>query len=266
MVDPIEKVSLAVPSFSEPYAKTVPLRVAIQCVPYVGSALDLLLTEGSRQLAEERLRYFFAGLDLDVSRLKAESLNQAYLSSAKFYDLLRAALEDSVRAGENEKIRLNSRILAGAIVLSPSIGMDEPALFIKILSGLDARDIYILRIIIDSQANSPMTDNQSQYDWAVERTWQRFHELTQHSLHDAEVPYRVIRLTNSGCLNEIYPQQGKEGHTRAFVPSLIVHQMRHWLERFGGFPSEADIKAAQEKADLTVAQAKVAPIWQRGSG
>ena len=104
VADPINEISLAVLSLSEPYSKAYPLRVVIQSVPYVGSALDFLLTDGSRQLSEERLRYFLAGLDLDVSRLKAEFVNHDYLSSARFHDLLRAALEDSIRSGENEKI------------------------------------------------------------------------------------------------------------------------------------------------------------------
>jgi hypothetical protein len=60
----------------------------------------------------------------------------------------------------------------------------------------------------------------------------------------------VIRLVNNGFSNEIYPEQGQERHARAFVPSLIAAQMCNWLERFGGFPNQAEIKAAQEKADL----------------
>ena len=250
MVDPIEKLSLAVRAFSEPYAKTDLLRVAIQCIPYIGPAVDLCLTEGPRRIAEERLRYFLAGLELDVSRLQAECINQEYLSSPEFYDLLRAAIEDSVRSGENEKIRLNSRILAGAIVLSPSIGMDKPALFIKILGGLDAREIYLLRVIIDSQSNSPIMDGESEYDWALKQTWNRIHELIGHSIHDAEFHFRINRLLNSGCLHELPQRDDKKVYMRVFRPTLIVGQMVHWLERFGGFPSEADIKAAQEKADL----------------
>lgn len=223
----------------ERYGKTDLARVALQAIPFVGAPLDLLLTEGSRRLAEQRVAYMIAGLEADVQRLDEAKVDHEYLKSRDFEDLLWAALALSARSRENEKIRFNARVLSGAIQVGsrgPDLG-EDPHFLMSLLADRDADDLRILRAFIVTQHETPRGADQSQADWAIEQTSKTI--LVRHlkGMRTDDFGFRLGRLMGAGYIKEIptEPNPRPDG-LRAFVLDNVMHRLASWLNRYGGFP------------------------------
>ena len=234
------KAKEAIVEAGKRYARTDVLRVVVRAIPLVGDAIDTMLTTGHAQIVEERTRYLLTGLSLDVLRLKEEAIDREYVGSPAFHDLMVAAVLDSAAARDREKIRLNARILAGAIQVGPGDDGD-PEAHLDLIAGLKAHDLVVLRAIIAQQREAPTDRNL--LVWANSRGWGRLQEqIAPVPVHDLE--YRLHRLERAGCVREITgPYVGYPGGVM-----MLTDATRHlvaWIDRRGGFPTEDDVRAAE---------------------
>jgi len=230
----------------ELYGKNNYARLVVQTIiPYVGPAIDLLLTEGPRRIGEERMAYFLAGLAHDVDRLGKDKVDIAYLASPDFEDLLYSAMVASVRAREREKVRFNARVLSGAIQLASrnQESGDDPHLFIGLLRDLDSDDIRVLRGFVATQHGVAYEPGQSHFDFAFEKTSKTLVGIVAPMRMD-DMFFRIARLVGAGLVQELHSEAPDGPKHPAYLLQNVVHRLFRWLERFGGFPSDADIEAA----------------------
>ena len=223
-------------------------RVVVRAIPFIGSVVDLLLTEGPRRISEERLAYFLAGLEQDVARLKEGQLDIAYIDSTSFEDLLFSAMAASARSREREKIRFNARVLSGAIRLESRTeeSGDDPHLFLGLLRDLDSDDIRVLRAFVATQHGAALEPGQSLFDFAYERTSKT---LTGHvaPMRMDDMFFRVARLVGAGLVQQVHSEMPGGPTQPAYLLQNVVHRLFSWLDRFGGFPSDADIEAVDQR-------------------
>jgi hypothetical protein len=233
------------PSLLQMYQNAEWIRLAVQSIPRVGGALDLLLTSTHQRLARERLNYLLAGLEHDVRQIADDQVDYAFLDSEEFHDLVLQAFAASVRSRERAKIRLHARVLAGAIRADRPVGDESgtPETHLELLSNLNIRDLVVLRAIVHQQGlNEPPDGNV--LIWARGMGWDKLPEIARRA-GIVDVAYHLHRLEREGCIREIsgtyFDYLGG-----VFLLSDATRSLIRWLERSGGFPTEADVERAQQ--------------------
>lgn len=98
------------------YSNSPYLRSLISLVPYIGSPIDILLTNKSSKWKQERLNLVLTDLDQKVRRLdlSVEEV-KSRIESEEFYDNLIKVLELSSKTRRKEKIQAFSNILTNQI-------------------------------------------------------------------------------------------------------------------------------------------------------
>lgn len=218
------------------------LRFAIQKIPLIGPSLDLLLTSGHRRLAQQRARYLLAGLEADVQRIDGSKVDNVYVESEEFHDLLIAAIRNSIETRHREKIRLNARILAGAIRSDQT--RDEPELHLELIRDLSPQDLVVLREIVAQQRIPPDPTEDNLLAWASRCGWDRIHAtVLKQGVRD--VPHVLHRLQGAGCIKEI--TGGFFDYTGGtYLLTDAARRLVVWLEARGGFPTEEDISEVED--------------------
>ena len=129
------------------YEKNEALRAFVNVIPGIGGGLDVLLASGG-QRSRTRMIRFISDLQEDMKgRLEVieDSLvDQDYLQSDEFFDLLLKAFDTSAKTRDEEKRRVCARILVESAILSKRQGY-SPEEYLDIVAGLTPRELAVAR-------------------------------------------------------------------------------------------------------------------------
>lgn len=224
------------------------LALGLVGAPALGAFLDHMLVARPARVEGQRVKMLLVGLVHDLEHLERAKIDADYFNGAEFAELLEDAIDSSKRTRDRARIRFNARVLSGAIQLDsrrPEFGEDPP-LFLDLLNGLDPDDGRIIRGFYATQRGGP-PDGQDPFAWALEQTSKRL--LVDHlkDMRRDDFDFRLMRLVGAGLIRTITPQDAISGGFYAYVLSNVVHRMFDWLERFGGFPTDEDIRRAADE-------------------
>jgi hypothetical protein len=131
---------------TEKYSDSLPLRLIIQNIPYIGSSLDTVLSETGNKWREKRLQTLLQNLDekiktIDVTDDKIISEIQQRIKTEDFYDLFLQAVQKSALAHKEEKIKRFANLLKNFLINDTSAENYLIQVFINITDELTEIEI-----------------------------------------------------------------------------------------------------------------------------
>jgi hypothetical protein len=95
------------------YSESPRVRALVNIVPYIGGALDVLLSEKGVKWRQDRMKQLLSQLEAKVELLDEQNykLVSKKMEQEDFYDLFIQAMESSMRTRHNEKISYYANIL-----------------------------------------------------------------------------------------------------------------------------------------------------------
>ena len=97
------------------YSDNTFLRATINGIPYIGGALDAIMTTGLQQKREERYQYFLDELKNQIEKLSEDKLDYNYLNSEEFYDLFVMTSSYVVNTRIQDKVKAYTKILSSSL-------------------------------------------------------------------------------------------------------------------------------------------------------
>lgn len=147
-------------SFLQKYSEQTLIRSAIAAIPYVGGALDILMTSKIQNKTLERFQYFVDNLKEQIGGLDKAKIDSAFLESDEFYDLFLQTSNLVTKTRLEEKIRAYSRILTSSLYLDNDNKI-KPEDILNIVKELTESDIYLIRVISEYlESENPERINQ----------------------------------------------------------------------------------------------------------
>ncbi len=127
--------------------KSTVIRAAVQLLPGVGGALDMLMSGEAAKYQQERFDKQLESLNQRLNRI--ENITEHPLTD-ELYDLFIRIFETTVKTRSNQKRQYFSEMLAGVITKEKT--WDEAEQYIRLISDLD--DIHINILNLASSATS----------------------------------------------------------------------------------------------------------------
>ena len=90
-------------------------RALTQAIPYVGGSIDTILASRGVRLNKKRVNELLSNVSERLSTVEESSLNEAFLQSEEFFDLLRSCAETVARTDSEYKRNHVAAFLAGTI-------------------------------------------------------------------------------------------------------------------------------------------------------
>jgi hypothetical protein len=119
------------------------IKGAIGAIPFAGTAINEVLFEQRSRLKQQRLNDFFSDVAGDVGQLKQTAIDQRFIRSEEFSDLLEDILTRVAKTRSEEKRAHFRRVLVGAME-----GRNDPDFaphFLDLLTKLTDVELEILR-------------------------------------------------------------------------------------------------------------------------
>lgn len=128
---------------SKSYNDKTILRMAVNAIPYIGGALDLLLSSKWNKIAEKRIEDFFEFVNEKIDTVEEEKINKDFLETEEFADILMECLRSSMKTRERNKIKNFSNILSHSITFQ-DFDVNNFEEIKTILETLSLREVQVL--------------------------------------------------------------------------------------------------------------------------
>jgi hypothetical protein len=131
-------------------------------------------------------------------------LDKSFFQTEEYYDLLRKALEYTVKTGDNEKIRLYARILVRTPLLDNAVFRHRAEDFLLIILELSPADLFVAREVYKQQRDLPeeITNiEQNELKMVKESGWDRLPSICK--MDKADFTLSTLKLVRVGMLQQV---------------------------------------------------------------
>jgi hypothetical protein len=132
--------------FLKKYSDNSMYRAGVSAIPYIGGALDILLSSGIQKKSQKRFQNFLNELESQLKNIDENKLNYSYLESEEFYDLFLQTSNLVVRTRLQEKIKAYSNILTSSLILEFKNNLKAEDV-LNIIEGLTENDMKLIKLI-----------------------------------------------------------------------------------------------------------------------
>lgn len=144
MMETIDNNTNKMTALSKRYADNTILRSVVSMLPSVGGGLDIILSAKWNSFHERRVEHLLILLSNDLESLE-NKVNEEYLSSEEFYDIIFQILSESLKTRLDQKREIYSKIIRDSISLQSTTMKTESIL--EIVSNLYEMDLaFIFKI------------------------------------------------------------------------------------------------------------------------
>lgn len=195
-----KELSERIDKASEAYVQNTWLRAAINLIPYIGGSLDVVLaSRGS--LHQKRIVEFLESLKEEMSHIKEERIDTAYLKSPEFSDIILKLMEASLRTRDREKMRLYAKFLRGAVLIQNrnQISLED---YLETLIELTPTELEVARAIYEQQRNSDRGSNENVLQWTRRKGWYDLSDQVT-GVAKEDLPFILLRIEKSGLIKEV---------------------------------------------------------------
>jgi hypothetical protein len=190
----------------EKYSDTLPVKLLIQNIPYIGTSLDTILSETGNKWREKRMQVFLQCFDERIRVIETSDLNtiadiQNKVSTEDFYDLFMQACYKSTMTYKKEKISLYANILKNYLI--KDIPLDEylTEIFLDITDNLSEIEIHKISElqsksldIFYSYMDKPFDIERMKDDISTRKLDTDFHGIPKEYEYDSLYMYYFNRL------------------------------------------------------------------------
>ena len=208
----------------ERYGDKLGVRMAIQTIPWVGSAAETALSSRVATLRRRRVLTFF-------DELAAGELvpSEATVESEDFLHCLCATVAYAINTNRREKIRMFARLLKRSFDAGGPADADQYEVLVKILDDLSFNEIRALETLHDFQ-DEPREPHDNDLKWTL-RLWPAFQDRLWDELGvpRAETSDFLNGIARTGCYREFQGYMDYTGGLGQLTP--VYDRLRAYIEQ-----------------------------------
>lgn len=195
---------------------------------------SIILTGLGNYLYKSRLSETLITLYEEIDSLGKTKVDETFLHSEQFKDLVIKTVENSVRTRFKERIRLNCRILAGAIFVNRIEDRELCDEYLNCIAELDPKDLEISRTIYEQQKDRlPKFDIESpdntELKYIVRKGWHNIPDICH--ITEQEFTISLLKLARAGLIKEIVGTYSNYTGGLYLITPLFQNLMRFINER-----------------------------------
>lgn len=205
------------------YAEATQLRTVVNLIPGFGSAVDVLISNEGQKIQYRRITTALEILRQEMNDFDEKKIDEDYLTSEEFYDLLLKYFDKISKARQLDKIRLFSKILVNSISVENVTERQFAEDVMDFLSDLSLLDLKVALALYSQQKDYPdkFDEKENTELKFVIRTG--FHEIRPKlELNEIDFDTSLRKLERAGLVKEIVGMYfgyngGLYSITRAFI-------------------------------------------------
>lgn len=174
------------------------INIVANGIPLLGSTLSELRSYKMQQAIEGRISDLAEELRSEMQGVKEDSIDQEFLISETFIDLVLNAVDTAARTRDRKKIRLVAQILRGAIIEGGQ-GDYSPEKYLHLISDLTSLELRVARSLYEEQPRYKWgAGEEEEQPWEV---WQK-KVCDERGIDEDDLRLVLGRIRSAGLIEE----------------------------------------------------------------
>lgn len=154
------------------------LRASLKNIPFVGNNIDYLLSQRGQSIYKKRIEHMLQCLSEELEKIKQDNIDDQYLHSEEFFDLMIFSFERTVKIRDELRIAAVAKVIKGALVRELDT-IAQPENIISILAELNDDEAYLMGAIYlsDREENAIKSYGATLKEYLPLRLHERVHFL-----------------------------------------------------------------------------------------
>jgi hypothetical protein len=187
--------------YSSAYNDLTHLRAAISAVPFIGSQLDLYLSNPGQKFVEERLQYLIDQLQEQMNEIHENAIDKRLFDTEEGFDLVNKTFAAATRTRQTEKLKVFAKILRGALTIKKDV--HDPELYLRIVDEMSDKELEVALLLYEVKQKRKIKvegDNEAQDGMSNDPYW---FSKNYPKYSKAELEYILPRLEKTGLVKEV---------------------------------------------------------------
>lgn len=172
---------------------------AVSSIPVIGAALGSLFSSLSSEIEVRRILHLFRVIDQEMRTLDESKVDNSFLDSEDFYDLMYKVVDQGRRTRSQEKRILYAKILRSR-VSSAAASTETAEDYLNIVTELTEKEVLIASVLYDRITNGPEPTGDKKHAWASREGLEDLY--TEGVIPEADYEYVLLRLQRIGLFKE----------------------------------------------------------------
>jgi len=198
----MQEIKRSLVKASKIYSDQTIIRAGINLIPFIGGALDVLLSSSGQNFVIRRLESFISELNNQISQLDENKINKDFLRTEEGFDLLIKSFESASKTRQIEKLKLYAKIIKGSLLSGKEYQEDDPELYLKIVEELSVKELRVAKFLYESKNQSVIDRNfaRPQNGFKNDSLWlsNKYPEFNKDELVTI-----FVRLERTGLIKEL---------------------------------------------------------------
>ncbi|MBS1983111.1 MAG: hypothetical protein JST16_02970 [Bdellovibrionales bacterium] len=215
------------------YEESTSVRTLVQLIPYVGGALDLVLSSHGQKFRRARLESYLGAISAKIGKVEQDFTRMLNESPEEVYDLLRSHLEESDRTRDNERREQFANILLNQATRNTK--WDEPETATRLLRTLTSLHVAILKDVCSAPiCDAPFEGLRVSVIEPIDKKDEpgKFHVLAETfgAVPGPQLRLAVIELVSSGLIKDEGVGRFGAMAMEKFSPLPTASWLLGWIE------------------------------------
>lgn len=214
----------------EKYSGNQIYKALVQMIPKVGPLLDAFLSQPGTRSKEVRMNLLFLALYKSLHEIEQKKLNSDWIKSEEFEDMLRIAVESSLKTRSREKVLMNAMILTNLIDVEND-GRFRPEEYLNLLADLSPTEVQIILIVYKAYTNSqdPVGVEVNDVQRALEIDIK--HKIVEKlGIDNEDLSFVLTRITRTGLIRELTGMYW-DYHGEEYAPTNTLFRFMEYLNQ-----------------------------------
>ncbi len=144
----------------ESYLDKIAFRALITGIPYVGSPIDMIISNSGQKIKQKKLERTLNTLKEEIERIDKSKMDMSFFdpNNEHFYDILGRMFDYAIKTRDILKIKWYCKVLIGSAIIDNVDKREYAESFLDIISELTPSDLQLARAFYLKQKNIPDSD------------------------------------------------------------------------------------------------------------
>lgn len=203
----------------EEYSEMSALRSAINGIPLIGGPIDVFLSSEGQKIVNNRLKVLIDCLKFEIKQIDETKINDDFLESEEFFDLVVATFEKASKERNKKKISIYAKIMKQTLFTE---NVSDSIEYMNILSEISLEQFIVISIIYEQQIQNSNENFESPLKFVKASGWDKLPEIVSNKgINKDDLSFILKRLERTGLITEIVGMYfGYNGEVYMITPTL----------------------------------------------
>lgn len=212
------------------YQNNIDIKTGLSNIALIGPFIDTFIVYSAQYFEKRRILKMIDFLNEDMNNLNENKVDQQFLASEAFYDIIKRMFFCVSNAQNEDKIRLFCRILTNTTLTENKNFRHHAEDFLSLLNDLTITDMIIANELYKFQKRELPNHKTPKEVTFLDKVKPEYGNICRgQGISTTDLEFSLMKLSKAGLMYNLYGQ-GDDGYSNIFIGTNIFHELVNYVK------------------------------------